>query len=85
MPRKKRSLEEVEDILRSFANGLSISDISKKYQISEASFYRILRVSRGEPADASQRKRVATIEKLEKTLREREKEISLLRAALKKS
>ena len=83
MPRKKRSLEEIEEILRAFAQGSSIFDISVKYDISQPAFYRILKFSRGQSPNGDKRK--SKIEKLESELRMREKEIRLLKAALKKS
>lgn len=82
---KKRSAEEVEEILRAFANGMSIPAIAKKYTISQSAFYRLLKVSRGEHPDRSKYRETSKIAKLEKALAEREKEISLLKAALKKS
>jgi len=83
--RKVRTAEEIQIILRAFANGSSIPEISEKFGISESSFYRILRVSRGEEAYASPRKDAKRIETLEKKLKERDREIALMREALKKN
>lgn len=84
MSYKKRTEEEVQIMLKEFAQGVSIPEISKKYSISHSSFYRLLWDSRG--VDMSTRKTShSKIKKLEKTLQERDKEIALLKAALKKS
>lgn len=83
--RKKRSPEEVEEILRAFAQGASMYDISVKYDITQPSFYRILRASRGDPPNGIRAKQKTKIERLEAELRMREKEIRLLKEALKKS
>ncbi len=84
MPFKYRPKEELEEMLRAFAGGMSISEISKKHDISEAAFYRMIKASRGE-TDKTVKNRESKIKKLEKTLKEREKEISLLKDILKKS
>lgn len=80
---KKRSKEEVEAILREYAGGAGILELAKKYEMSETTFYRILGLSRG--AVPKDKKRESRIKKLEKTLAQRDKEISLLKAVLKKS
>ncbi len=82
---KKRSSEEIESILRDFSNGSSVSEICSKYALSEGLFYRIIRMSRGVTDVSYQKKRESKINKLEKKLNEREREIALLKAALKKS
>lgn len=83
--RKVRTEAEIKEILRAFAGGASIPDVSKQYGISESAFYRLLRVSRGESPEASPRKDAKRIEHLEKKLQEREREIALMRSILKKS
>ena len=85
MSRKKRSKEEVEEILRFFAQGMSVNEISQKFSISNTAFYRLLRVSRGEAPDASKKKQESQIAKLKKQLEQRNKEIRLLKEVLKKS
>ncbi|PIU00604.1 MAG: hypothetical protein COT74_04440 [Bdellovibrionales bacterium CG10_big_fil_rev_8_21_14_0_10_45_34] len=82
---KKRSKEEIEGILRAFAQGRSLIEISRDFQVSEGAFYRILRDSRGAPVYPGERQRRAKINRLEKKLKERDREIALLRSALKKS
>lgn len=83
MPRKKRTQEEIKAILKDFESGVLIPEICKKHSISQTSFYRILTASRG--VTPSSQKTGNKVKKLEKQLREREKEIALLKAALKKS
>jgi len=85
MSRKARSKEEVNEIVKAYANGSSYNDLVKKYGISVASLHRLIRVSRGEPPDPSKLKQAKKIERLEKTLLQQEKIISILKAALKKS
>ena len=83
MSRKVRSPEEIKAILKAFEGGMSQPEISKKFALSEAGFYRILRVSRGETPEASPRN--SRVEQLEKKLKQRDLEIALLKAALKKT
>lgn len=85
MSRKVREKDEVEAILRAFANGSSILEINEKFKISESAFYRLLRVSRGLDAQPAKTRVRSKVEKLEKKLKEREREIALLKAVLKKS
>lgn len=85
MPHKPRPKEETLGILNDYDQGMSAKDICRKYDISESTFFRMLRVSRGFPANATRRKIENKVQKLEKTLKEREREIALLKAALKKS
>lgn len=85
MPHKPRPKEEIVGVLSDYEQGLSVKDICQKYEISQTTFFRMLRVSRGFPADATRRKIENKVQKLEKTLKEREREIVLLKAALKKS
>ena len=83
MSRKVRSKDEIENILRAFTKGMKPAEIFEKYEISEPAFYRLLRVSRGETPEASPR--ASKVEKLEQKIEERDREIALLKAALKKS
>lgn len=82
---KKRSKEEVENILREFASGLSLVDICEKHQMSESGFYRLLSASKGVDPNAYRKKNESKIAKLEKELAKREKEIRLLKMVLKKT
>lgn len=85
MSYKKRTKEEMENILREFASGVSLPDIAKKYGISQTSFYRLVLASRGLNPNAGVEQRRNRIKKLEKDLDARDKEIRLLKAILKKS
>jgi AraC-like DNA-binding protein len=83
--RKKRSTEEVDEILKEFSECRSVSEVSLKFGISESAFYRLLKVSRGEAPCSSKKAQQTKLKKLEKLLLERDKEIALLKSALKKS
>lgn len=85
MSYRKRTNEEMEVILREFASGMALHDISKKYGISEAGFYRLLLASKGIEPNPGVEQRRNRIKKLEKDLEARDKEIRLLKAILKKS
>lgn len=85
MPRKKRSTDEVAAILKAHAEGMRTAEVCKNFEISEAAFYRLLNTSRGLPSEPSRDKAQKKIEKLENALRARDREIALLKAALKKS
>ncbi|MBO9665577.1 MAG: transposase [Bdellovibrio sp.] len=85
MPYKKRSQEEVDAILKELETGSSRWEVCQKYDLSESSLTRIINVSRGLEAEPSKRKAESKIKKLEDTLKERDREIALLKAALKKS
>lgn len=85
MSLKKRSKEEIDEILKAASEGKSVSEICKKFQISEGSYYRILNMSRGLRIEKTQNRQTRRIAKLESQLKEREKEIALLKSALKKS
>ncbi len=85
MPMKKRTKEEVEEMLIAHAQGATMPEISQRFSISEGSFCRILRVNRGLPADSTGKKTKKKVERLERQLKERDREIELLKAALKKS
>jgi transposase len=82
---KKRSKEEVETILREFAQGMSLVEICKKYDMSDSAFYRLLAASKGLDPNAYRKKSESKIAKLEKALEKREKEIRLLKMVLKKT
>lgn len=84
MSRKARSQEEVEEILRAFAKGDSIAEVCKRFDITESSFYRLLKSSRGEDPNAK-RKQESKIAKLEKKLKDRDLEVHILKSILKKS
>ncbi|MGZ3770766.1 MAG: hypothetical protein ACXVCR_11570 [Bdellovibrio sp.] len=83
MPYKRRSKEEIENILKDYAADISEFEICSKYSLSGSGFRRILAASRGE--NPHSRKVESKISRLEKKLKEQEKEIALLKAALKKS
>ena len=86
MPYKARSKEEIENIVKDFESGQSAYDVSKKYKISETSLYQLLNSYHGVTRASDKRKSHQTkIKKLEKSLAEKDKEIALLKAALKKS
>lgn len=85
MSRKARSKQEVREIVRAYSNGSSYEEIVKRYGISESALHRLIRVSRGEHPDPSKLNQAKKIEKLEKALKDQEKVISILKAALKKS
>ncbi len=83
---KKRSGKEVNEIAKAAADGKSIPEICAEFGLSETSLYRILGFSRtGQIPQPKEKPSHQKIERLEKKLLEREREISLLRAALKKS
>ena len=82
---KKRSRSEIDKILEAFQKGVPLIEISKKYEITEASIYRLLSASKGVDPYAYKKKSENKIAKLERALAEREKEIALLKSALKKS
>jgi len=78
---KRRSKEEIKAILEDVGKGLSKHEISKKYGIGDKAIYHIMSEAYGEPKPKRDQNK---IRKLEKELREREEEIALLKAALKK-
>jgi len=80
---KKRSEEEINKIISDFEGGESVHTIAVRHEVSESQIYRILQKHYGRYKDPNE-KRDNKIKKLEKQLAEREKEIALLRAALKK-
>ncbi len=80
MPRKKRSEEEIKEILKAQANGVPISEICKQFDMSQTAYYRLIHASQG----AMPKKAESKIKKLEKKLKEREREIALLKEILKK-
>ncbi|RYZ89244.1 MAG: hypothetical protein EOP06_09610 [Proteobacteria bacterium] len=83
MSLKKRSAEEIENIIQDFASESSLHDISVKYSISEDAIYRLLQKHHGSfvPQSSAKKKKITS---LEKKVAEQEKEIALLKAALKK-
>lgn len=85
MPSKTRSQEEVDQILKDVSEQIPFIEICRKYDLSESVLRTIIRTQRGGPADTYQLKRQRKTEKLEKLLQQREKEIELLKRALKKS
>ena len=84
MSYKRRSKKEVDAILNAHKSGVSVARICEKYAVSETGFYRILMASRGLSTTSGSRAH-KKIKRLESQLKEREKEISLLKAVLKKS
>lgn len=82
-----RTMDEniAADIVKDCALGIGVYEICIKYDITEDQFYRITRKYKGIYVDAQRRdsyqKKLA---KVEKKLKEKEEEIKLLRAALKK-
>lgn len=83
--RKARSEEEVKAIIKDYESGLSLYEISKKHAISEDALYRLVNAYRGVDIYHGRKKQESENRKLKKQLAEREKEIALLKAALKKS
>jgi Mor family transcriptional regulator len=80
---KKRSNEEIEQIIAEYQKGLTQAELAEKYQVSEDSICRILKSASG-AEDGRATKRADQVKKLEKKLIERDEEIKLLKAALKK-
>ena len=85
MSKKNRPKEEAEEIVKALENGTDPREIRDRYGISLSAIYRLLRDSRGLEPNPSAKKQTIKIKKLEKTLQEKDKEIALLRQALKKS
>ena len=86
MSYKKRTQEEIENLVKDSEAGLSTAEICKKYELSETALYRILLKHRG--LDFADQKRSSVdkkkVNRLEKKIKDQELEIKLLRAALKK-
>lgn len=82
---RKRTKDEVAALLKDYNNGMPIHELTRVHNVTEPSFYRILRASKGLDHNSTHTKQMSRIKKLEKDLAAREKEIRLLRAALKKS
>ncbi len=80
---KMRSKEEIDQMIAEYQKGLTQAELAEKYQVSEDSIYRILKSASGAD-DGRAKKRSDQVKKLEKKLRERDEEIKLLKAALKK-
>jgi len=85
MSRKPRDKKEVDKIIKSHKSGESLNKILKDHGMSVSAFYRLLRVSRGEVPDPSKLKEAKRLARLEGALKQRDKEIALLKAALKKN
>lgn len=85
MSRKARSEDEIKAIIKDYESEATILEISKKYKISETAFYRLLNAHRGVDIYADRKKQEVENRKLKKQLAERDTEIALLKAALKKS
>lgn len=83
VPYKRRSKEEIEDILKDHKEGIAVFEICSKYSLSGSGFRRILAASLGE--NPNSKKSPNKVSRLEKKLKEQEKEIALLKAALKKN
>lgn len=82
---KKRTKQEIEEIIKDSSMGMSAYEVCAKHNLCEDSLYRILQKYRGLNADAIRRDHVKSkVEKLEKRVRQQEEEIALLRAAFKK-
>jgi putative transposase len=83
---KKRSPEELENILKDYREGIKYLEISKKYKIGESSFYRIVKAYHG--MNAAEIKKLRSQDKemrrLQVKLEEQAFEIKLLKKALKK-
>jgi len=85
MSRKQRSKEEISEILKAYAGGSSVFEIRDRFGISLSAFHRLLRASRGMEPDTTKANQKAKVARLERELAAREKEIRLLKEALKKS
>jgi transposase len=83
--RKARSEEEIKAIIKDYESELSAYEISEKYKISESALYRLVNVHRGVDIYPERKKHESENRKLKRQLLEREREIALLKAALKKS
>jgi len=81
---RKRTKEEVESVLKDVTAKLSNYEICKKHGLSQTTLYKIIQVGQGIDVKAT-RKQDSKISKLERAIRERDREIALLKAALKKS
>jgi len=85
VPRKPRTKEEIEAIVCDAEAGVSALEIAQKYDISETALYTLLRAYRGMPPKDYRKEEEKKSKKLEKKLAEKEREIVLLKAALKKN
>ena len=85
VPYKRKSKEEVEGMLKDHKDGLSIREICLKYDASESTVFRIVKQNRDLPKKPSTKKMESKIQKLEKELKQRDREIAILRDILKKS
>jgi transposase-like protein len=82
---KKRTDEEIKAISKASLDGVPVAEICQRFEISESSLYRILGAVRANKPPPKKVPSIKKIESLEKKLREREREIALLKAILKKS
>lgn len=85
MPYKRRSKEELNAIFKALDDRVPQKEIQREYDISDGSIARLMRVHRGLAPDASRKKIEDKVQKLENKLKERDREIALLKAALKKN
>jgi transposase len=83
---KKRSEEELAEILEDYRRGMKFLEISQKYKIGESSFYRILGKYKGLNAEEIKKLRHQDkeIRRLKKQLKDREFENKILKEALRK-
>lgn len=82
---KARSKEEVEAILKDMRDGMRVAEVCQKHGISETSLYRVLALKTGSASKGYEKRQESRIARLERELAERDKEIRLMKAALKKS
>ena len=80
---KKRSSEEIAKIIADYQGGMTQAELSEKYEVSEDAIFRILKKASGSLNNRAE-KRADQVKKLEKKLKQRDEEIRLLKAALKK-
>ncbi len=83
MSYKKRSKEEVEAILHDYKLRMPIAEICAKHTISGTAFNRLVKDSKG--FQIEKRKPSSKVQHLEKIIAQRDLEIKLMKAALKKS
>lgn len=82
---KKRTSEEITEMITAYEGGLRIADLCTKYEIGENAFYRLLAIHRGyDPAASANERKKGKVKALHKKIKDQEEEIKLLRAALKK-
>jgi hypothetical protein len=82
---KKRTPEEILEMITAYEGGLRIADLCTKYAIGESAFFRLLALNRGyDPKASCEERRKDKVKSLHKKIKDQEEEIKLLRAALKK-